>query len=198
MITDDLEILLETGTETQQLDYKESCLWDVKTFVKDILAMSNVQDGGKLIIGVKEVKKETFERQGVTAEHKSTYKRDEMKDQMAAYADPHVDFSVFFPKDKQGLEYVVIKIEPFQEIPVICKRNGHEVKEGGVYYRNRNRRVESALVSNSYDMRDIIERAVIKMRLRKKELGYPLPAADDSDIVIKTMQERLKKERGDL
>lgn len=198
MNTDDLEKLLEAGTETPQLDFKESCPWDVKTFAKDILAMSNMQDGGTLVIGVEEKSGGIFERQGISATDKPKYKRDEMKDQIAAYADPHVDFTVHFPKDKSGLDYVVIKVDPFKEIPVICRKNGADVKEGGIYYRNRNRRIESALVSNSFDMRDIIERAALKMRARAKSLGYTLPSLDDTDMFMKVLEDRLKKERGDL
>ena len=105
---------------------------------------------------------------------------------------------MYFPQDLKHLDYVVIKVNPFRELPVICRKNGDGLKEGGIYYRNRNRRVESALVSNSYDMRDIVERAALKMRIRAKELGYQLPTKSSADVFMETLNERLKKERGEL
>lgn len=172
MTTEELEKILEAGTETQVLDFKESHPWSAVKFAKDILAMTNVQEGGTIVVGVVEKPDNSFERQGILPQHKSTYNKDVMKDQIASYADPHVDFFLDFPKDKQGKEYVVITIQPFQEIPVICKRDrGTDLKEGGIYYRNRNKRAQSSLVSTSNDMRDIIERAAVKSMQRWKTIG---------------------------
>ena len=198
MTTEDLEKLIEAGTETIQVDYKASMAWKVQSFVKDFLAMSNLQDGGWLIIGVKENDDGTYERTGILPEHKSTYIKDTMKDQLSPFTDPYVDFLLDTVSDANKLEYVVIKIEPFKEIPVICKRNGREVREGTIYYRNTNRRVESAAISNSTDMRDLIERAMLKMRYRARNLGYPLSSVTEAEVVMKALDERLKVERGDL
>ena len=169
MTTEELEEKLEAGVETQTLDFKRAIDWNADCLVKDILALSNVQDGGYVIIGVDDG---TFQRQGVSVQQKETYKIDIMKDQMAAFADPHVNFTVDFPQDRNGLIYVVIKVFPFEEIPVICRKNGKDAKVGVLYYRNKNRRVESAAISNSYDMRGVIELAAIKMMQRKVEIGF--------------------------
>jgi len=174
MTTKQIEQLLEAGTETQRIDFKESCGWDVKSFAKDILAFSNIRDGGYIIVGVKETL-QGFEREGILEEHKDTYVFDVMKDQMTSFADPCVNFRVDFPKDKGGIQYVVIYIHEFEEIPIICKRNSEDTKRSAVYFRNRDRRWESASVSNSYDMRDIIDRAAIKMMRRFNKLGLIVP-----------------------
>lgn len=163
MDTQELEEILEGGAETQRIEFKAMCNWDVTSLAKDILALSNIRDGGYIIIGVKDA---TFERQGVNASQKETYQVDIMKDQITAYADPHVMFSVVFPKDKDGKEYVVIKVSEFEDVPVICRKNSADTRSGTLYYRNKNRRVESAPISNSYDMRDIITQAAIKMMRR--------------------------------
>jgi predicted HTH transcriptional regulator len=200
MDIDDLEKLLEGGTETPQLDFKDSCPWSARSFAKDFLAMSNTIDGGRIIIGVSEKSKGIFTRSGLKQEHKITYQIDTMRDQLAKYADPFVEFSVLFLKDKEGIEYVVLKIDPFREIPIICKVCDQQegLIAGGLYYRNRNRKVESALVSNSYDMRDIIERAMLKMRYKAKQIGYSLSSVSDPEIAIKTLKDILRKERGEL
>ncbi len=169
MTTLELEAHLEGGVETQNIDFKGPCEWKVITFAKDILALSNSQDGGCIIIGVDDG---SFRRVGVTEELAKTYDVDCMRDQMAVFADPYVIFYVDFPKDKTGLQYIVIEVIPFEEIPVICKKDSTDTQAATIYYRNKNRRVESARISNSYDLRTIIEIATARMMQRKKQMGF--------------------------
>lgn len=70
MTTEELEAKLEGGTETQTIEFKDVCNWDDKIFAKDILAMSNIQDGDLIIVGMKELDEGTFEREGITEEIK--------------------------------------------------------------------------------------------------------------------------------
>lgn len=188
MTTDELEEKLEAGRETPNLDFKNRSKWDVKKLAKDILAMSNTQDGGLIIIGVKD---QTFERIGITAEEKGTYNEDIMKDQMKKYADPHADFTVNFQKDRNGLEYAIIRVFEFQQIPVICASDSKDTTEGVIYYRNRNKKVESAQISNAYDMRDLIELAAIKMMRRMEKIGFKAKTT-------KSVKEKLDKELNGL
>lgn len=184
MTTKDLEEKLEGQAETRTIEFKQACNWSADTLAKDILALSNVQDGGIIVIGVEDG---TFKRQGITPEQKETYKLDIMRDQMTAFADPHVNFNVEFPIDKDSKKYAVIKVFQFEEIPVICRKEKPQAgtHAGFVYYRNKNRRIESAPISNSYDMRDIIKLATVKMMQRKIELGF---------TVESSIKEKLDKE----
>lgn len=184
-----LEKILEDLKETQRVEYKSACSWDEDIFCRDILAMANVQDGGYIIVGVRELPDGTFEREGVTEEQKNSFKIDIMKDQMNKYADPYVDFDVKSYEYK-GKTYVVIRVYPFDEIPVICKIDSKTTKKGVIYYRSRNRRPESAPVSNSYDMKEIIERAVAKMWQKKRELGFTV----ESPMMNFSVREKLDEE----
>lgn len=169
MNTDELESRFEGLAEAPSLELKGACSWDASRFAKDILALSNVQDGGIIIIGIED---KTFARQGISAAQQATFNLDIMRDQIAGYADPHVSFTVEFPLDRGGRMYAVIKVSQFAEIPTICSRDSSDTRAGVIYYRNSNRRVESAAVSNSYDMRQIIDLATVKMMQRLQRLGF--------------------------
>jgi len=177
MTTKELEEKLEGGAETQAIEFKEACFWDEKTFAKDILALSNTQDGGYIIIGVAETNNSVFRREGIGKKQKSSYQIDKIRDQITKYADPHVKFVVEFPKDRKSREYVVIRVYQFEKVPVICRKDSSDTRAGTVYYRNRNRRIESAPISNSYDMRDVIKLATLKMMQRKIELGFTVKSS---------------------
>jgi predicted HTH transcriptional regulator len=192
MTIEELESKLEGGAETQTFEVKGPYDWDVKSLAKDILAMSNVQEGGDLVIGIEDG---SFKRHGVTAAQKATYNEDIMKDQMAAYADPHVDFHVSLVIDDAKKEYIVITVLPFEEIPVICRKDGSDTKRGCVYYRNKSGRVQSAPVSSSYDMREIITSATAKMMKRLTRMG--LNTGENISMEMR-VREKLDKEIKDL
>ncbi len=192
MTTEEFESLIEGGVETPTLDIKAACDWDAASMAKDILAMSNVQDGGVIIIGIEDG---TFARQGITAAQKITYDIDIMRDQVAPFADPRAIFTLDFARDDAGLEYAVIRVAPFDDVPVICARNGRHLQEGIVYYRNTDGRVQSAAVSNAYDMRDIITNAAAKMMRRLGAQGFTLQ--NEPDAAERTRQ-ALNDERENL
>lgn len=173
MDLDQLEQWLAGGIETQNFDVKESMPWDRRSFAKHILALANVRDGGHIVIGVKD----DFTRVGIEPEDEATYKIDEMRDQMAAYADPHVLFGLKTLEDEQGFRYLVITVEPFRETPVICRKDDERagVRAGAVYYRNRDKRVQSAPVSNSYDLREIILTSVARTKRDLLDIGILTP-----------------------
>lgn len=178
MKTEELEHLLEGQKEHPSLDFKAPCVWDVKKLTRDILAMSNLPDGGHIVIGVEE-KDNSFVRTGVEDQHCNTFILDEMKDQVGKYADPMVDFDVHIVEDINGLKYVVIKVFSFRETPTICKRDlDKELRASTLYYRNTNRRVESAAVSNVNDLRDIIELAAVRLMQRRRSFGFMIPDND--------------------
>jgi predicted HTH transcriptional regulator len=182
MDTEELEEILEGGTETQTVEFKAACVWDTNIFAKHILALTNVRDGGYIIVGVKEGKVEGIIRQGVTEVQRRSFRFDEMHDQMTQFADPHVNFTLSFPEDIAGTAYVVISVLPFDEVPVICRKDSMKTKQGCIYYRNRDGRVESAPVSNSFDMRDIIMDATVKMMQKMKERGFEVVPGDKQKL----------------
>ena len=185
MNTEELENLLEGQSENTILEFKTDMAWNVQSLAKDILAMSNMPDGGDIVIGIDD---ETNTRRGVSAANIGTFNYDIMKDQMSSFADPFVEFSVYSPKDSHEKDYIVIRVKPFREVPVICRRNGTDVRGGVVYYRNTNGRPQSSPVSNSNDMRDIIELAAVRMMRRKDKIGFTV-LDSDKELLDNELQE---------
>jgi hypothetical protein len=180
MTTEELERHIEGQSESQNLDFKADSPWDVKKMAKDFLSMSNVQDGGLIIIGVEESEL-GFRAVGIGEGNLKTYVFDDMKDQLASYAEPAVQFTVYTPKDFKDRQYVVIKIHPFAEYPVLSKKDiDKELKSNTIYYRNSHKRPQSAPVANLTDLQDIIERSAIKLIAKRKKLGYSVDSASES------------------
>jgi predicted HTH transcriptional regulator len=179
MNSDQLEQLIEGQQETDSVEFKAAMLWDHKSLIKDILALSNTIDGGVIIIGIED---RTFHRQGVTQEMIDSYDIDIMKDQVAPFADPRVVFSKKIVQDLGGLDYVVIEVSTFDDLPVICARDGTGLHAGTIYFRSRSARPASARVSNSSDLREILEASIVRRTRQLRRTGFVLAKSSQHDF----------------
>jgi Putative DNA-binding domain len=173
MLTDDdIRRLLSLKTENKNLDYKSACNWSTATndekcaIVKDILAMSNTQDGGQLVFGVAD---DTFELVGVDEAQFASFDPTRINDFLRRFTDPPLACGVYkFTID--GQRCAVIEVPEFPEVPIICKADANSaaeprrtiLKRGGLYVRTD--RPCSELVSSAEEMRDIVARASRKKR----------------------------------
>jgi predicted HTH transcriptional regulator len=170
----DIETLLQSG-EFRNLDFKETHPLDgnaKREITKDLMAFSNIPDGGRIIIGVKEKKGDITEQKGMHYEltgmdpgHLSTWIHDHLADFAKNHADPYVEFE--FQKVLIDKNYcLVIRIKEFEEIPVVCKKDsGNTLRCGAIYTRTQGKR-ESAEVRSQTEAREILDLAVQK-RFRK-------------------------------
>lgn len=185
--------LIEGQSENQSLDFKADSPLHLQSLAKDLIAMSNVRDGGIIVFGVSE--HETgFKATGVSSQNIASFNKDKMKDKLWKYTDPPVDFDIFFPTNEKET-YVVIKVHPFKEIPVLCIRDWDKALIANtIYYRNTTQRVQSAAVSNAHDLRAIIENAARKMFNKYRDLGLTLdPVTDNNEKLIMPDNEIVKK-----
>jgi predicted HTH transcriptional regulator len=164
MLEKEIKDFIHHGSEERYLEYKESIDWndsEVKAKItKSILAMSNIQDGGVLVIGVKQ-KDGAFIPQGMSTEHLKSFDEDNIKDYVSNYADAYVEFNVKTVDDK-GKEFVVIQVREFLEVPVICKKDGLcNLRKGAIYTRSR-RKPETIEVPSQSEMREVVDLAVEK------------------------------------
>lgn len=169
MTPKELEDILLDAQETDRLEFKGPMSWSVQSLIKDILALSNVRDGGWIVIGIDDA---TRSRVGVSSTQADTFDSDIMKDQVGVYADPHVEFCIHKVADNSGTNFVVIEVESFEEFPVICKKDSSDVNRGCIYFRSKTQKPQSARVSNVNDMRDIIERSAAQKMKAFGRLGF--------------------------
>lgn len=167
MDTYEFESLVEGASESASLDFKTAMNWS-KSLIKDILAMSNIQDGGRIVVGISD----DLNRVGLSEEQIASFNEESIKDQVAEYADPYVSFNIKVAKDRNGLKYMVISVNEFDEIPIICRRDGEDIKRGDIYYRSKSGRSASKRIANEYDMRDILDRAAVKLMSKRRNQGY--------------------------
>lgn len=161
--------LIYAGSEDRNREYKSSFLWDRKKngetlakVTKSMLAMSNLRDGGHIIIGVEETgpPAQPFIERGMLEDHISTFSFDSIADFVRNYAEPPIEFNVELVND-DGKDFVIIAVKGFDEHPVICKKNyGNVLSEGIVYFRSRSGRPRSEPLRAYSDMRELMDLAV--------------------------------------
>lgn len=152
-------------TEERNIEFKQSTPWQENKFkaevTKTILGMSNIRDGGWIVIGKRKLSDGTYEPYGMNQSDYDTYDYDKIIDFVREYADPYVTISVQKPVLNQK-KFVVIRIHEFDHIPVICKRDwGSTLHRGKIYTRSMVK-PETIEVPSHIEMREIIEMAVDK------------------------------------
>ena len=169
MLTEkDVRELLAAKSETKNLDYKQSMNWasasaaEKGEIIKDVLAMANTQDGGKITFGVRDA---DFECIGLTEEEFQSFDPTRFADFLNRYANP--PFACTIQKFIIGnKKLVVIAVPEFDTSPIICKadlndaNNRQVLKRGALYIRSN--RAASEIVPDAETLRDLLNRAVVK------------------------------------
>jgi hypothetical protein len=103
---------------------------------------------------------------------------DAVADQIARYADPSVNFGLE-TKGYNGGRYVVIEVEEFSDIPVLCKRSYDDVLRDGACYVRTRRKPETSEIPTQTEMRDLLDLAIdkgVSLYLeRARRLGLYIP-----------------------
>lgn len=198
----DIEFYVQHAKEERYLEYKGSMVWtsdDAKVKIAQaMMAMSNLRNGGVIVVGMKETKRGVWEPDIMTDEQVASFTQDDIAQWVNDYAVPAVQFTVE-PFLLDTNKFVIIKVREFDSVPTICRKpkelRGREVlKNGAIYYRS-NSKNESAPISSDEDMRELITLAVNKGVAREIErlrvlgfvTGFPAPQKDDA---LKYKQER--------
>jgi hypothetical protein len=171
MIEDAFIRIITATTEDRDREFKESFAWDKKksrntmaNVTKSILAMSNLYDGGDIVIGVSQVSpgEGNFKPTGVLPEHLNTFDPDRVASFVRQYAEPAADFDLNI-RTHEGKTFVWLSVRPFVDTPVICRADCCDVlRAGEIYTRPRSKPPRSERVSTYVDMRDLLDAAVDK------------------------------------
>ena len=156
-----------------------------------ILAVSNIIDGGVIIIGVKELEDKTFDPVGLSEADASTYYHDTIADYLKEYADPYVNFTVR-SIECGGKKFICIQVMTFDDSPVICKKQGLDLEKGRIYIRPRTKN-ESAPVSGYAEMREILDLATdnaVKKQWSRLPCATLAPPPPSEDAKQKFAQQR--------
>ena len=169
----------------------------VAQVVKAILGMSNRRDGGKVIIGVEDNQGE-LNPVGLSESDLAGWNYDAVADQVARYADPGATFTLEI-NEYDGNGYIVLMVEEFSDIPVLCKRSYDNVLRDGACYVRTRRKPETYEIPTQADMRDLldlaIDKGVSKFLNRAQRVGLSFPSTVASPV---TDQERFDEQLRDV
>jgi predicted HTH transcriptional regulator len=165
---------LETCQESQGVDFKESAAWEALKWrvIKSVLGMGNLRDGGIIVIGVSE-RGGSWNLEGISSDHLTTYNVDTVIDQINAYISPSVEIDIVSVRDKAGKIFLTIQVEEFSETPLVCKKNGPDgmgLVEGATFIRPPGM-AKTTKITNASQMHELLELAAEKRARRILEVS---------------------------
>ena len=165
--------------------------------VRAMLSMANRRNGGAVIIGIDEDVNGRLLPTGLLESDLVTWNiYDDLADAVARYADPYVKFDLETLK-YDGKTFVVIQVDEFDDIPVLCNKDYPDVlREGACYVRTR-RKPETAEIPTQAEMRDLLELATIKA-LRKYVSVARAAGFEITEATKRSDDQLFKRQLGDL
>lgn len=123
MNVDDIYKIAKEIGETRSIEIKTSMSWnDIATkfkITKTIRALSNIRDGGKIILGVNQCQNGEFDPKGTTLNDFDSFDQDDLQDHIGKYIVSYA--KVRLEKvSNDSLKYVVIHVGEFGRLPVVC------------------------------------------------------------------------------
>ena len=130
--------------------------------------MSNREGGGFIIIGKKD---STGEAIDCDEEVIKSFDSTKVHDKVKSYGKPEPTFNVYSGMSPEGTRAIIIHVKEFTEIMVICSQSvsfpedrSPTLREGAVYIRSKTGSARTCEISSEQDMRDLIDRAILKGR----------------------------------
>lgn len=127
-----------------------------------VMAMANIRDGGVVCLGIDEARAVDMLPGLDTAQLAAWSDHDNVSDALARYSEPPADFRLHHLRLPNGADVVMIDVEEFETVPLICCRDYPDVlRKGAVYVRPRGK-PQSVPVPSSGDMRELLDLATSK------------------------------------
>lgn len=202
MTEQEFEEILGLGHEINGVEFKGPGIRSDKPFfarvVRAILGMANRRDGGLVIIGVEEnnIGEYKLEPVGLTDEQLATWSNyDALSGAVNQYARPSVSFDLEAPFLYNSMRFVVIEVNEFDQIPILCSKDSGTristdqiLRKGACYVRSRHK-PETSEIPSEEEMRELLELAtdkgVMRFLARAEKAGLyrsiPSPPTSPSD-----------------
>ena len=182
----------KTGNGWTSLQYK---------ITKALLGLSNLKDGGKVIVGIKDDTHDSNQLIGMTEEQSKTYTLDKIMEFVNEYAEPSLEIGmdVFGNNDKEKKYFVVINVLEFSNSPIICKKDGDSgtLKRGKMYTRP-SKGAETTDNFSYHDMCTLLDLAIMKHCTKQRKICKQLKELDKSENANVLPQEQFDKEVSDF
>ena len=168
MTPEEFAQLLELGHELHGIEFKGPLdRKDKASFAKvakAVLAMANRRDGGKVIVVVDEVDGGSLislQPTGMTEAQLQSWGHDDVVENLAKFADPFVTVSTQ-RVEHDGRTFVVLTVDEFEEVPVLCRHPFEGVLRQGACYVRRRGRIETSEIPTHVEMRELLDLATEK------------------------------------
>ena len=199
MTDQELAELIALGHETRGVEFKgpgrSSNRQVMAVVVRAVLGMANRRDGGRVIIGIED-NAAILTPVGLSAAELTTWRFDDVAARLSEYADPGVEFALEV-KEYNGKKYVILHIEEFTEIPVLCNRDYPEVQRSGACYVRSRRKPETSEIPTQTDMRELLDLASDKAVSRRLTEYRRMGLMPDVPLVVAD-QDRFDDQAGEL
>lgn len=186
--------IIDIGHELTNIELKGPCsAKDKHKFAKiarAIMGMANRRDGGMVIVGIEDSNGKISEC-GLEPGDLATWKYDELSTAMAEFSDPNVEFELEKVEFNEK-QYVVIRVQEFREIPVLCTKDfnyqsehskSHTVTRKGACYVRSTKKPETVEIPSQTEMRELldlaIEKGIRRFLQRAQNVGL-----DSSQLII--------------
>ncbi len=153
---------LELCQESRDVEFKGPASFPSlkRHIARTAMAMSNLRDGGLIVIGVCE-SDGIWTLPGIDAQTLDTYDEDGLNDYINALASPPIRVFIVRVVHRQA-EFLVIQVPEFEQTPVVCKKDvGSDFHRGRVYVRPPGKPATTA-VRDAEDMQELLALATEK------------------------------------
>ena len=176
--------------ESRNIEFKSGHEWEKLKYkiTKALLGLSNLEYGGKVIIGIEDKNDNSDILTGMTKEQSDTYEPDRIKEFINNYADPELEIKLH-KIDKNGKYFIIINVLEFSEIPTVCKKDGDSgnLQQSKIYTRPKRKPETTDNFSHS-DMRELFDLAIEK-RYKKQIMRHEKFSKLDKEVVTSFNEE---------
>jgi len=165
--------IIESPNESRAVEFKPSFSWPstiddlqnnnkAQEVVASILAMSNIRDGGKIILGVeKDSSSGKYVLKGMKPEDLNTYDQDSIFEHIRNFGEPEPKFQVL-NIEYDSKNFIVFAIQSFIFAPIICHNHRNLRKLDNTSFYIRTDKPETKKITEPWEMREIVDLAIEK------------------------------------